>query len=434
MINRKIKYAALLTALTVFTSGCGADNSDSQSSDNGAAENARTIILDDAKAAALNHAGLSENDVVFIKAKLEHDDGAAEYDIEFTADNFKYEYEIDAIDGKVLEFSSEAISEVTNNIETSSDEASVQITLDEAKNIALKHAGIKSSDAVFTKAKSDNDGGILKYDIEFTANNTEYEYEISAIDGDILESSAETVKTVTSAPAATAASSQITLDEAKKIALKHAGIKSSDAVFTKAKSDNDDGVLKYDIEFTANNTEYEYEISASDGSILESSVEAVRTVASARTEASSQLTLDEAKKIALKHAGIKSSDAVFTKAKSDNDDGVLKYDIEFTANNTEYEYEISASDGSILESSVEAVRTVASALTEASSQITLDEAKDIALKHAGFTSSQVKFTKAQLDYDNGVAEYEIEFRVNGHEYEYKINAETGKIIEYEIDD
>lgn len=354
MINRKIKYAALLTALTVFTSGCGANNSDSQSSDNGAAENARTIVLDDAKAAALNHAGLSENDVVFVKAKLEHDDGAAEYDIEFTANNFMYEYEIDAIDGKVLEFSSEAISEVSNNIETSFSEASVQITLDEAKNIALKHAGIKSSDAVFTKAKSDNDGGILKYDIEFTANNAEYEYEISAIDGDILESSAEPVKTVTSAPAAPAASSQITLDEAKEIALKHAGIKSSDAVFTKAKSDNDDGVLKYDIEFTANNTEYEYEISASDGSILESSVEAVRTVASAPAEASSQ--------------------------------------------------------------------------------ITLDEAKDIALKHAGFTSSQVKFTKAQLDYDDGVAEYEIEFRVNGHEYEYKINAETGKIIEYEIDD
>ncbi|MDE5577958.1 MAG: PepSY domain-containing protein, partial [Oscillospiraceae bacterium] len=166
--------------------------------------------------------------------------------------------------------------------------------------------------------------------------------------------------------------------------------------------------------------------------------EAVRAVASApaATAVSSQITLDEAKEIALKHAGIKSSDAVFTKAKSDNDDGVLKYDIEFTANNTEYEYEISASDGSILESSVEAVRAVASApaATAVSSQITLDEAKDIALKHSGFTSNQVNFTKAQLDYDDGIAEYEIEFRVNGYEYEYKINAETGKIIEYEIDD
>lgn len=268
MFKRKIKYAALLTALIVFTAGCKDNNLKNQSSDNGVAENAKTIVLDDAKTAALSHAGLSENDVVFVKAKLENDGGTAEYDIEFTANNVKYEYEIDASDGKVLEFSSKAISEAPNDTGASSAEVSVQITIDEAKDIALKHAGIESADAVFTKAKSDNDNGVLKYDIEFTANNTEYEYEISASDGSILESSVEAVKTGASALSADV-SSQITLDEAKDIALKHAGFTSSQVEFTKAQLDYDDGIAEYEIEFRVNGHEYEYKINAETGKIIE---------------------------------------------------------------------------------------------------------------------------------------------------------------------
>lgn len=187
MFKRKIKYAALLTALTVCTAGCGANNLKNQSSDNGAAENAKTIVLDEAKTAALSHAGLSENDVVFVKAKLENDDGTAEYDIEFTANNVKYEYEIDASDGKVLEFSSKTISEVPNNTGTSSAETSVQITLDEAKDIALKHAGFTSSQVNFTKAELDYDDGDAEYEIEFRVNGHEYEYKINAETGKIIE-------------------------------------------------------------------------------------------------------------------------------------------------------------------------------------------------------------------------------------------------------
>lgn len=187
MFKRKIKYAALLTALTVFTAGCKANNLKNQSSDNGVAENAKTIVLDDAKSAALSHAGLSENDVVFLKAKLENDDGTAEYDIEFTANNVKYEYEIDASDGKVLEFSSKAISEAPNDAGASSAEASVQITLDEAKDIALKHAGFTSSQVEFTKAQLDYENGIAEYEIKFRVNGYEYEYEINAETGKIIE-------------------------------------------------------------------------------------------------------------------------------------------------------------------------------------------------------------------------------------------------------
>ena len=65
--------------------------------------------------------------------------------------------------------------------------------------------------------------------------------------------------------------------------------------------------------------------------------------------------------------------------------------------------------------------------------ITADEAKTAALEYAGLTDSEVKFTKAELDYDDGKAEYEIEFYYGRKEYEMKIDAYSGKIIEAETD-
>ena len=65
---------------------------------------ADSISLEQAKQLALSQAGLSERDVVLGKARLEQDDGHWVYDIEFYgADATKYEYEISAVSGKLLE-------------------------------------------------------------------------------------------------------------------------------------------------------------------------------------------------------------------------------------------------------------------------------------------------------------------------------------------
>ena len=63
----------------------------------------------------------------------------------------------------------------------------------------------------------------------------------------------------------------------------------------------------------------------------------------------------------------------------------------------------------------------------------MDKAKSIALKHAGKSASSVSFTKAKLDKDDGKVVYEIEFRSGRTEYEYDIDAYSGKILEYDID-
>ena len=66
------------------------------------------------------------------------------------------------------------------------------------------------------------------------------------------------------------------------------------------------------------------------------------------------------------------------------------------------------------------------------SKIAVDEAKEIALKHANLTKDQVVFEKVEMDYDR-IQSYDIEFYHNNMEYSYEIDANTGQIISYEQD-
>ncbi|NCB94273.1 MAG: peptidase [Clostridia bacterium] len=65
------------------------------------------IGIDKAKNLAVSHAGLNLADVIFQKAKLENDDGRAEYEIEFYANGTEYEYAVHAENGTILEYDSE---------------------------------------------------------------------------------------------------------------------------------------------------------------------------------------------------------------------------------------------------------------------------------------------------------------------------------------
>ena len=74
-----------------------------------------------------------------------------------------------------------------------------------------------------------------------------------------------------------------------------------------------------------------------------------------------------------------------------------------------------------------------SAQAAAAKKITLNDAKQIALKHAKLTAKQVKFIKAKSDIENGKKVYDIEFYKGNTEYDYEISATTGKILEYDHD-
>lgn len=146
------------------------------------------------------------------------------------------------------------------------------------------------------------------------------------------------------------------------------------------------------------------------------------------TCALADVTLEEAKNIALERAGAKAEDAVFTQAHHDFDDGRVVIDLEFYVGTTEYDMDVDVKTGEISD-----FETEEHALIEADGAITLEAAKNIALAKVGMKEDLVRFTKAHKDADNGHAVYEIEFVVNGMEYEFDIDAATGAIIEFDAD-
>ena len=160
-----------------------------------------------------------------------------------------------------------------------------------------------------------------------------------------------------------------------------------------------------------------------------------KAAATSTSTSSTDIGAEKAKEIALQHAGVSASNAVFVKAERDRDDGRLTYDVDFYAGNKEYDYEILAADGTILsyDADIEGYRIPSSTSTSSSGYIGVDRAKQIALEHAGLSSSDVNFVKAEFDHDDGRAEYEIEFHHNFREYEYTIDAASGTILEAERD-
>ena len=147
-----------------------------------------------------------------------------------------------------------------------------------------------------------------------------------------------------------------------------------------------------------------------------------------------KLTVDQAKEIALQHANLTIDQVSFIRAESEIENGIEKYNIEFYSGNNEYDYEIDAANGNILEYDQDVENyNIQAPLSSDSTQITIEQAKDIALKHANLTSDQVSFIRTESDIDNGVKKYNIEFYSGNTEYDYEIDAANGNILEYDQD-
>ncbi len=250
-------------------------------------------------------------------------------------------------------------------------------------------------------------------------------------------------------------------DKALEIALADAGVSNDKASRQRAHLSLEDGVLVYDVEFNVNMAEFEYEIKASDGTVIKKDIDGeysavtepapeTRNMTTSQqnnnltTEANTQgatppenaISLDKAKAIALEHAKVNSNDAAFTKAVQDYDNGVFQYEIDFTANGYKYDYEIGA-DATILSWSADKIKTnentsskTASTQNENPQYIGEDKAKDAALSHSKVKKSDALFTKVKLEKDDGQWVYDIEFVVSRTEYDYEVNALNGKILKY----
>ena len=387
MNKRKIALMGVIAALML--SGCASvqDAQDGQSggaNDAGLSAPSYVISAEEAEKAALDHVGIAAGEATVIKTEYDRDDN--DYDVEFTAGEYKYEYDIGAADGSVIEFSKKIIglSDTTPNI-----------------------SGTTSPDTVTSPAKTE-----------------------TSSQSDKTTQPAQTTPPAPTIQPTASESGGITLEEAKAAALEQEGLTESGVTFIKAISDSHDARTIYEIKFVTADYEYEYKIDANSGTVLSNSKE--MRIKQTESTAAGRITLDEAKNIALSHAGIAASEASFTKTKLDYDDGREEYDIEFLSDDYEYEYEIDSQSGAVLSNSKEARKR--QTISAAEGRLTLDDAKNAALDHAGVSASDATFTKTKLDYDDGREEYDIKFYVGGWKYEYTIDAVTGEIIEFDIED
>lgn len=235
---------------------------------------AEYLGIDAAKTIALAAAEITESDAVITTAELEEKNGISYYEIDFTAGGQEYDYDIDAISGKIIENQTKAIDDaaVTNTANVVSDG---QVTLEEAKEIALNHAGLTGDGVTFINGKLERDDGREKYDIEFyTADFKEYDYEIDPKTGEILSYDYD-VEEFAPQKASAGGGSVITEEKAKEIALAQvSGATLND--IREWEADYDDGRLEYEGKIYDADTEYEFTIDGYSGTITSWEAEPLR--------------------------------------------------------------------------------------------------------------------------------------------------------------
>ena len=199
----------LLLKLTVwiafagFLAGCGG------TSDIGK-ERAQEIAFSDA--------GFTEEDVTRLHISRDKEDGEEVYDVEFTAEQTEYKYEIRSVDGDILSVDHEAVQNLekadkdsfdhngsfedlqeqekmpdakqqTQETQTQDTDTAAQLTMEEAVKLVLDRVpGASKADL---KIEMEYDDGRYKYEGDIMYEQREYEFEIDAATGDFLEWSEE---------------------------------------------------------------------------------------------------------------------------------------------------------------------------------------------------------------------------------------------------
>ena len=199
------KRTIILTALTLtglLLAGCAA--SPTQVS---------RIDLETAKAAAIEAAGFTAEEVSFLSAELDKRNGIEYYDIDFRADGKEYDYDVDALTGMIIGSESpevakksadavplkatevpveELTAKLEENTPNNADTTSKEISESEAKKIALAQVP-EAKESDIREFEVDYDDGRLEYEGTIYYGEIEYEFEIDGYSGAIRSWEVESI-------------------------------------------------------------------------------------------------------------------------------------------------------------------------------------------------------------------------------------------------
>lgn len=218
--------------------------------------------------------------------------------------------------------------------------------------------------------------------------------------------------------------------KAKEIALANANLKENQVLDLEVELDYEMGMMVYEVDFEYNNLDYDYDIKATDGSILHTTnnkpIKNDKPLQ--QVQPTKYIGNEKVKEIALQNAKVSASQVNGLWIEMDKDDGQVVYEVEFYVGNKEYHYEISASTGKIMNSEVEHDDDIVVDKQTTSTQISKEKAKSLVLSDANVNASNI--SKYEIELDEG--KYEISFNVGNIEYDYEISTD-GKILKKEID-
>ena len=270
------------------------------------------ISMDAAQSKALNAANVDAANVESYSAQMGDVGTTTCYEVQFVSDGYAYYYAVNATDGEIVKVTKTPVGEepiqaqpeqttdasasqtgettpstATGNQNntaatkptagqtTATPAANGQITLEQAKETALKHAGLKADAVTFVKAEQDYENGKLVYEVEFVTNDggkvVEYDYEIDAAAGSVVSYDYDAENYVSATGATT-----VSVDEAtaKQTVLNKVPGATAANIY-EWKLDFDDGRWEYDGKIVYNLMEYDFTVDASSGAVTEWGVESI---------------------------------------------------------------------------------------------------------------------------------------------------------------
>ena len=153
------------------------------------------------------------------------------------------------------------------------------------------------------------------------------------------------------------------------------------------------------------------------------------------------------------YAGTTALDSVTAEVDSELDESPAHYEVKLHTAWGEFEYLVDAYTGKVLSGQKDLPSTVSArndtvkpsqpvsppaqssqpAQPSGSADIGHAKAKSIAMNHAGVSENEAYDMDIELDDEDGILVYEVEFKSGNMEYDYEINAATGAILKHETE-
>lgn len=320
------------------------------------------------------------------------------------------------------------------------------IGAEQAGQLALAAAGITAEEISTLTADLNTRNGLDYYQVTFTREGQDYEYDVDALTGVIIdaETSSEDQEEAAKADASEAQLQQVREEQEALEKLKEQARQEAEALKEQEALEKLNEQARQEaeaLEELKEQVRQEAEILKKEQQNLAKQQEAAlagkqQAAGSEKNLSSSQgqlLTKEKAQETALSHAGLAADQITLLKNQLEWENGKQVYEVEFyTRDYLEYDYDIDAFTGEIISFDYDAENALPSDSSSGTQPLTKEQAQALALEQVPGASAE-HIRECETDNDGGRLEYEGKIIYNGMEYEFEIDAYSGAIRNWDAE-